>query len=118
MACLSGNYTHEIVAKCLGLEINVPCPMGSQNVEDLEHITTNCKHVGGTLDMMSFWVPSPRFKSFEELKRKFISYMDTIDSRELVYCYATYQWLHNNSKKHNRSINNTKVMAMHIMEAI
>ncbi|XP_020675520.1 uncharacterized protein LOC110094595 [Dendrobium catenatum] len=101
-----------------GLSTDSSCPLGCGEVEDINHITYNCKKLRDVLTVLENWgLVVPRFCSFDELWDSIGKFADVRESWVPLYCVAVHQnWDNRNSVKHGKGGCSPAYLAANILE--
>ncbi|XP_028553913.1 uncharacterized protein LOC114580475 [Dendrobium catenatum] len=100
-----------------GLCADVLCPMGCNQLEELNHVTTQCKKLDEVLRRLEAWgFPTPRFTSLDELKGALKGGLLTKASWPLLYCAAVHLcWGNRNAIRHGKNESTITMMAAKIL---
>ncbi|KAI0503979.1 hypothetical protein KFK09_014926 [Dendrobium nobile] len=102
------------------LSADTYCPLGCGDVEDIDHITCNCKKLRDVFKVLENWgLVIPRFDSFDELWDAIGKSADVREGWVPMYCVAVHQtWDNRNAVKHGKGGCSSAYLAANMLEVL
>lgn len=108
------------LSRC-GLGADTLCPVGCDQLEDRDHITSHCRCLeeGGSGLACAVGLLHPKIFFFEELQMALRRDSSAKKQSAVMYCNAIFQcWGNRNATKHGKAMSSPRVMAANILVTI